>query len=86
MPGSLLRPTSIRKRLRYLTTAAFVLTVLAAMATLVNGHVVHGALMLLAAMALLPGSIWGRRHRQHPRVATLATTLSAAPRRWRKAA
>ena len=86
MPGSTLRPTSIRKRIRYLTTTAFVLTAITALAILANGHVIHGALLMLGAMLLLPGSIFGRRHRQHLTEAALASSTPAAPRRWRKAA
>lgn len=86
MPGSSLRPTSIRKRIRYLTTIAFALTAITALAILASGHVVHGALLMLGAMLLLPGSIFGRRHRQHLSEAALASSTPAPPRRWRKAA
>ena len=87
MPGSKLRPTSIRKRIRYLTTIAFALTAITALAILANGHVIHGALLMLGAMLLLPGSIFGRRHRQHHlSEATMASSAPAPPRRWRKAA
>lgn len=86
MPGSTLHPTSIRKRLRYLTTIACALTALTAVGILASGHVIHGALLMLGAMLLLPSSIFGRRHRQHLSEATLASSTPAPPRRWRKAA
>jgi hypothetical protein len=86
MPGSTPRPTSIRKRIRYLNTSACALTALAALAILASGHVIHGALLMLAAALLLPGSIWGRRHRQHMSEAALLPSAPAVARRWRKAA
>jgi hypothetical protein len=89
MLGSTPRPTSIRKRVRYLTTLTCVLTALVALGVLANGHVIHSALLMLATMVLIPGSIWGRRHRMHaaqPIVATVASAALAVARRWRKAA
>ncbi|TAK92954.1 MAG: hypothetical protein EPO09_14200 [Aquabacterium sp.] len=86
MPGSMPHTTSIRKRLRYLTTLACALTALTAVGILASGHVIHGALLMLGAMLLLPGSIFGRRHRQHLSEAALASSTPAPPRRWRKAA
>lgn len=67
MPGSLSRSTSVRTRLRQLTTLACALTLLAALAALSYGHLVHGTLLMLGALTLLPGSLWGRRHRQSKR-------------------
>lgn len=87
MPGSLPRPTSARRRIRHLTTLACVLACAAGLLTLLSGHVIHGALLMLAGLVLVPGSIWGRRHKQHQLDATLLATSSApATRRWRKAA
>lgn len=86
MPGSTLHPTSIRKRIRYLTTIALMLTAITALAILANGHVIHGALLMLGASLLLPGSIFGRRHRQHLSEEALASREPTAQSRWRKAA
>jgi hypothetical protein len=86
MPGSTPRPTSIMKRVRYLTTLTCVLTALVAMGALSNGHLIHGALLMLAAMVLIPGSIWGRRHRLHATQPSVASAALAVARRWRKAA
>lgn len=87
MPGSLSRPTSARKRIRHLTTLACVLACAAGLLTLLSGHVIHGALLMLAGLVLVPGSIWGRRRKQHRLDATLLAASSApATRRWRKAA
>lgn len=86
MPGSTPRQSSIRKRIRYLGTIACALTCLAALIILANGHVIHGALLMLGAGLLLPGTVLGRRHRQHLSEATLASSTPAQPRRWRKAA
>lgn len=86
MPGSMPHTASIRKRIRYLTTLACALTALTAIAILASGHVIHGALLMLGAMLLLPGSILGRRHRQHLNEVALAPSTPAQPRRWRKAA
>lgn len=86
MPGSTPRATSIRTRIRYLSTIACMLTALTAVGILASGHLIHGALLMLGAMLLLPGSVLGRRHRQHLNEATLAPSTPAPPRRWRKAA
>lgn len=87
MPGSLSRPTSVRKRIRHLTTLACVLACTAGLLTLLSGHVIHGALLMLGGLVLVPGSIWGRRHKRHLLAApVLATSAPAATRRWRKAA
>lgn len=87
MPGSLSRPTSARKRIRHLTTLACVLACTAGLLTLLSGHAIHGALLMLAGLVLVPGSVWGRRHKPHHLDAALQATSSApATRRWRKAA
>lgn len=87
MPGSLPRPTSVRKRIRHLTTLACVLACAAGLLTLLSGHLIHGALLMLGGLALVPGSIWGRRHKRQPRDASLLTAEGApVARRWRKAA
>lgn len=86
MPGSLFRPTSVRTRLRQLTTLACLLTALAALATLSWGHLIHGALLMLGAVALVPGSVWGRRHRRARRMSADLTPSQLQAQAWRKAA
>lgn len=87
MPGSLPRTTSVRKRIRHLTTLACVLACAAGLLALLSGHVAHGALLMLAGLVLVPGSIWGRRHKRQPLDAGLLTPEGVpAARRWRKAA
>lgn len=87
MPGSLPRTTSARKRIRHLTTLACVLACAAGLLTLLSGHLIHGALLMLGALVLVPGSIWGRRHKRQPLDVGLLTAEGApVARRWRKAA
>lgn len=87
MPGSLPRPTSVRKRIRQLTSLACVLACMAGLLALASGHVIHGALLLLGGLVLVPGSIWGRRHKHHVADASLSEPHSVpTTRRWRKAA
>lgn len=66
MPGSLPRQKSPWTRTRHWTTLACALCTLAGLIALVGGHLIHGALLLLAAGVLLPGSVLGRRHKRHP--------------------
>lgn len=87
MPGSLFRPTSVRTRLRQLTTLACILTALAALAALGYGHLIHGALLMLGAFSLVPGSVLGRRHRLHRhRVTQDLTPSQLQAQQLRKAA
>lgn len=76
---------SIRKRIRVLTTLACLLMGCVGIGVLAGGHLVHGGLMLAASVLLLPGTVWGRRHRLHLTQAALASN-EPAERRWRRAA
>lgn len=77
---------STRRRIRHLTTLGCVLAGAAGLLALLNGHLIHGGLMLLAGTVLVPGSIWGRRHRAHQAPAAAFAAPAPTPRRWRKAA
>lgn len=88
MPGSYPVTRSVWRRTRYWTTLACTLAAVAGMLSLASGHSMHGALLLLAALVLFNGSVFGRRGRRH-----LHEDLSAAEqaqadatRKWRKAA
>jgi hypothetical protein len=52
---------TLRRRLRWGTTAACVITAVAGLMALEGGHAIHGGLLLLAAGVLLKGSVWNRR-------------------------
>jgi len=87
MPGSLPRQKSPWKRTRHWTTLACTLCALAGLIALGGGHLIHGALLLLAAGVLLPGSVLGRRHKRHPAPEFgAARPGSQAASKWRKAA
>jgi hypothetical protein len=58
----------------------------AGLLTLVLGHHVHGTLLLLAALALLPGSVFGRRGKRHVAHAQAEPIQAEQARKWRKAA
>ena len=68
MPATQSRKTSIRTRIRHITTMCCVLACLAGIVALAYGHVIHGALLMLGALLLVPGTIWGRRRRPHLRL------------------
>jgi hypothetical protein len=53
--------------LRQFTTLACVLIALAALTALGFGHLIHGTLLMLGALSLVPGSVWGSRHRRYRR-------------------
>lgn len=88
MSGSLPRQTSLRQRTRYWTTLACVLAGMSGLLTMLAGHSVHGALLLLAGLVLVKGSIWGRRGKRHAGSEPVApgSAESANSRKWRKAA
>ena len=65
MPALQSSKTSVRTRLRQLTTMCCVLAALGGVLGLAGGHVIHGALMVLGAVLLVPGTIWGRRRQPH---------------------
>lgn len=87
MPGSLPRQKSPWKRTRHWTTLACALCALAGLTALVGGHLIHGALLLLAAGVLVPGSVLGWRHRRHPAPERdTAQPGNQTASKWRKAA
>lgn len=87
MPGSLPRPTSVRKRVRYLTSLACVLACTAGLLVFASGHPLHGVLLFLGGLVLAPGSIWGRRYKHHLADTRLITPHGGSTsRRWRKLA
>jgi hypothetical protein len=73
MTGSRSLPTQVWRRSRYWATAACGIALLGGLLALASGHVIHGALLLLAALALVNGSVFGRRHRRR----NLAQALTA---------
>lgn len=75
MTGSRPQSTSVWQRSRHWATVAFGMAVLGGLLALALGHVIHGALLLLAALPLFKGSVWGRRGRRH-RGHTLAERMS----------
>ena len=88
MSGFLPRQTSLWKRSRYWTTLACVLASVSGLLTMLAGHSLHGALLLLAGLALVQGSIWGRRGKRHAAAESMheVTVETADSRKWRKAA
>ncbi len=63
---------------RYWTTLACLACLAAGLLTLSAGHPLHGWLLVLGSLALVKGTVWGRRGRRR-----LGAPL--AQRRWRKA-
>ncbi|MFT3857604.1 MAG: hypothetical protein QM742_08945 [Aquabacterium sp.] len=77
------------RRTRYWTTLACLTALVAGLLTLAAGHPMHGWLMMLGALMLVKGTIWGRRSRRHtemPMLAEHVDTEAAAPRKWREVA
>jgi len=72
MPASRNLPTKVWRRSRYWATAACCITLVGGLWALASGHVIHGALLLLAALTLVKGSVWGRRGRGRPPAARAA--------------
>lgn len=88
MPGSSPVTRSVWRRTRYWTTLACALAAVAGVLSLASGHNMHGALLLLAALVLRNGSVFGRRGRRHLHadMPAVEQAQADAARKWRKAA
>jgi hypothetical protein len=88
MNGTQGRLPSPWKRARYWATLALGLTTTAGLLLLANGHLMLGALTLLAALLLVKSSVFGRRAKRIHHDSAPATSATAAPHRskLRKAA
>lgn len=73
---------------RYWTSLACVTALVAGLLTLAAGHPMHGWLMVLGALMLVRGTVWGRRSRRYAEMPMLteAPQPTQASRKWRKAA